>query len=174
MARIVVLLTAAVFATAACANNASHGAASQGTSASGATAKVGSAAPSFDDPLVAGGSMSMAKLIGKPVMLDFFATWCPPCNAEAPEVETAYKTYGPKGVQIVGVDVQEGAAKAKQFVTDHQLTYPAVVDSGTLSDEYEINGMPVSVFIDRTGVVRKIVVGQMTQADIDADIQAVL
>jgi cytochrome c biogenesis protein CcmG, thiol:disulfide interchange protein DsbE len=152
-----------VVSLAACANNAG-----------GAAAQVGSAAPSFDEPLVGGGSLAMSKLVGKPVMMDFFATWCPPCNAEAPEVETAYKTYAPKGLQVIGVDVQENAGKAKLFVTQHQLTYPAVVDSGTLSDAYQINGMPVTVFIDKTGVVRKIEVGQLTSSQIDTDIQAVL
>ena len=141
---------------------------------SDATAHVGSQAPPFTDPLVGGGTLSMSRLVGKPVMLDFFATWCPPCNAEAPEVESLYKQYSPRGLQVVGVDVQENAAKAKQFVTQHSLTYPAVVDSGTLSDEYQINGMPVTVFIDKTGVVRKIEVGQMTKAEINADIQAVM
>lgn len=107
-------------------------------------------------------------------MLDFFATWCPPCNAEAPEVENAYRTYASKGLQVVGVDVLENAAKAKNFVAAHALTYPAVVDSGTLADEYRINGMPVAVFIDKTGVVRKIEIGQLSPAQIDADIQAIL
>jgi peroxiredoxin len=159
------MFLAAALAVAACSNAGGGG---------NQTAQVGSQAPSFTDPLVSGGSLSMSELAGKPVMLDFFATWCPPCNAEAPEVENAYHKYAPRGLQIVGVDVQENAAKAKLFVTEHRLTYPAVVDSGTLSDDYQINGMPVTVFIDKTGIIRKIQVGQMTQAQIDQDIQAVM
>jgi cytochrome c biogenesis protein CcmG, thiol:disulfide interchange protein DsbE len=159
------MLVALAVTLASCGNAGSSG---------NQTAHVGSPAPSFTDPLVSGGALSMSKLIGKPVMMDFFATWCPPCNAEAPEVEAAYHKYAPQGLQVIGVDVQENADKAKLFVTQHNLTYPALVDSGTLSDAYQINGMPVTVFIDKTGVVRKIQVGQMTQAQMDADIQAVM
>jgi cytochrome c biogenesis protein CcmG, thiol:disulfide interchange protein DsbE len=145
-----------------------------GSGGPSATAHVGQPAPNWTDPLVSGGTLSMAQLRGKPVFIDFFATWCPPCNAEAPEVNAAYREYAPRGLQVIGADVQETPQKAKQFVRAHALTYPAVVDSGTLSDEYQINGMPVGVFIDQTGVVRKIEIGQLSSAQLDADIKAIL
>jgi cytochrome c biogenesis protein CcmG/thiol:disulfide interchange protein DsbE len=145
-----------------------------GGGANNAIASVGATAPAFTEPLASGGTLSMDQLRGKPLFLDFFATWCGPCNAEAPEVNAAYRRYASQGLQVVGVDVQENAAKAKQFIAQHKLSYPAVVDSGTLSDAYRINGMPVSVFIDKTGVVRKIEIGQLSQAKIDADVQAIL
>ena len=158
------MMAAALMLLAACSGNGGIG----------ATAHIGQAAPDFTDPLVGGGSLSMKQLAGKPVFLDFFATWCPPCNDEAPEVNAAYKKYAARGLQVVGVDVQENAQKAKQFVNQHQLTYPALVDSGTLSDEYSVNGMPVGVFIDKSGVVRKIEIGQLSSAQLDADITSIL
>jgi cytochrome c biogenesis protein CcmG, thiol:disulfide interchange protein DsbE len=142
--------------------------------ASNATAKIGEQAPAWTDPLVGGGTLSMTQLRGKPVFIDFFATWCPPCNAEAPEINAAYHEYAPRGLAVIGADVQETPDKAKQFVREHDLAYPAVVDTGTLSDEYQINGMPVGVFIDRTGVVRKIEIGQLSSAQLDADIKSIL
>ena len=140
----------------------------------GTTARIGQIAPDWKDPLVSGGTMSMAQLRGKPVFMDFFATWCPPCNDEAPEVNAAYKEYAPQGLQVIGVDVEETAKKAKQFVDQHQLSYPAVVDTGTLSDLYSINGMPVGVFIDKNGVIRRIEVGQLSSNQLNADIKAIL
>jgi cytochrome c biogenesis protein CcmG, thiol:disulfide interchange protein DsbE len=167
MAKNWMIVAALILAVAACGSNTNSGA--------NATAQVGQAAPDWSDPLVSGsGSVTMAQLRGKPVFMDFFATWCPPCNAEAPMVNAAYKQYAAQGLQVIGVDVQENAQKAKQFVDAHKLTYPAVVDSGTLSDQYRINGMPVGVFIDRTGVVRKIVVGQLSPQQLNAYIKSIL
>jgi len=116
----------------------------------------------------------MASLRGKAVYLNFFATWCPPCNQEAPEINALQKQYASSGFQTVGIDELESASKAAQFVRKYGLVYPAVVDDGTLQAQYNVNGLPVHVFIDRGGVVRQIVVGQMTQAAIRAAIQKIL
>ena len=137
-------------------------------------ASVGSAAPSFSEATVAGTTLSMDSLKGKPLYLSFFATWCPPCNEEAPDVEGIAKAYGPQGLQVVGVDVLENQTKAQQFVDAHHLSYPAIVDSGALRDAYNINGMPVNVFIDKTGIVKKIEIGELSKAEMLADVKAIL
>ncbi len=116
----------------------------------------------------------MSSLRGKPVYLNFFATWCPPCNEEAPSINALQKRYAADGLQIVGVDELENASKAAQFVRKYALIYPAVVDDGTLQTQYDVNGLPVHVFIDRKGVVRKIVPGEMSESQIAAAIQGIL
>jgi cytochrome c biogenesis protein CcmG, thiol:disulfide interchange protein DsbE len=139
-----------------------------------AHAGLGSPAPGFSEPTVSGGTLTMASLAGKPVLLDFFATWCPPCNEEAPMVQAVADKYASAGLRVVGVDVLENAAKAKQFVDTHHLRYPALVDSGTLRDAYNINGMPVTVFIDKTGVVRSIEIGELSRDEMESDIKKIL
>ena len=162
---------------AAC-NHATGGTAASGapaaTQAPLTPAAVGQAAPDFDEPLASGGMLAMDSLKGKAVYLNFFASWCPPCNAEAPDVNAVYRKYERKGLDVVGVDVLENAQKATAFVDEHHLTYPAVVDNGALRDAFDINGLPVHVFIDRSGVVRKIVVGELSRAEMEADVKTIL
>jgi peroxiredoxin len=138
------------------------------------TAGIGSPAPNFTEPKAGGGTLELASLKGKAVYLNFFATWCPPCNEEAPAINALQKKYAAQGLQVVGVDVLENAAAAQKFRDEHQLIYPALADSGTLRDEYNINGLPVHAFIDRTGIIRNIVVGELTPAEMEENIQRIL
>ncbi len=161
------VLTAAALAAAGC-SSASNGGAPL------ATAKIGAPAPAFVEPKVGGGTLSMASLKGDPVYLNFFATWCPPCNQEAPDVSAVAQQFKSAGLHVVGIDVLENATKAKQFVAEHHLVYPAVVDDGALRDAYSINGLPVHVFIARDGTVKKIVVGELSKAQMIEDVKAIL
>jgi thiol-disulfide isomerase/thioredoxin len=135
---------------------------------------VGNTAPAWSDPLSTGGEFTFASLRGSPVYLNFFATWCPPCNEEAPWIETLQHRYGPRGLRIVGIDMQENALLAQRFRAKYRLTYPVVVDSGTLQDLYNINGLPVHVFIARDGTIRRLVVGEMAKSEIESAVKSLL
>jgi|SRR5580692_7077987 cytochrome c biogenesis protein CcmG/thiol:disulfide interchange protein DsbE len=137
-------------------------------------ARVGAQAPSWMEPRLTGSSLSLEQLRGKAVYLNFFATWCPPCNAEAPAIDGLYRRYAARGLQVVGVDVLESAPKAASFARAHGVTYPVVVDDGTMRDRYRVNALPVHVFIDRHGVVRQIVDGEMDASQMRAAIERVL
>jgi peroxiredoxin len=141
---------------------------------SNSIAQVGAPAPSWNEPRLAGPKLSLAQLRGKPVYLNFFATWCPPCNAEASTIDGLSQRYAARGLQVVGVDVLESAPKAASFARAHHLTYPVVVDDGTMRDRYRVNALPVHVFIDRHGVVRQIVDGEMDASQMRAAIERVL
>ncbi len=167
--RVRAIAGAGLFALAACA----HGGGANSPD-SPQIARVGDPAPAWSEPSIPGPRVSLAGLRGKAVYLNFFATWCPPCNAEAPAINSIQKTYGDKGLQVVGVDVLENAHKAALFRDQHHLLYPVVVDDGTLRDQYRVNGLPVHVFIDKAGVVRRVVVGEMSPAAMQSNAEQLL
>lgn len=154
-------------ALAGCAHGGSSNAPSQ-------VAAVGRPAPSWTEPSLPGPTLSLADLRGKAVYLNLFATWCEPCNEEAPAIDELQRAYGARGLQVVGVDILENARKAAEFRRQHHLIYPVVVDSGTVRDQYRVNGLPVHVFIDRAGIVQRIVVGEMSPAEMRSSAERLL
>lgn len=145
------------------------GGASNGSSGSqSGPAAVGGPAPSFSLATSTGGKLSSASLAGKPVYLNFFATWCGPCQDEATDIGKLARKYAKRGLVVVGVDELETPAKAQQFREQHDLPYQAVIDTGALRDAYNVNGLPVHVFIDRDGKIATLRVGEMSEAEIDA------
>jgi cytochrome c biogenesis protein CcmG, thiol:disulfide interchange protein DsbE len=162
------LAAVALCLTAACGH-------ARGTdSGASQTARVGQPAPAWTEPSLPGPSLSLSSLRGKAIYLNFFASWCPPCNEEAPSIDALARNYATRGLEVVGVDVLENARKAESFRDEHHLVYPIVVDSGTLRDQYQVNGLPVHVFIDRDGVVAKIVVGELSPAQMRTDVERLL
>jgi thiol-disulfide isomerase/thioredoxin len=158
----------------ACALAACVRAGSADSTGSAKVARVGEPAPPWTEPSLPGPTLSLAAFHGKAVYLNFFASWCPPCNAEAPAIDSIARDYAARGLQVVGVDVLENARKAAGFRDQHHLSYPVVVDGGTLRDQYAVNGLPVHVFIDRLGIVRRIVVGEMSPADMRSNAERLL
>jgi thiol-disulfide isomerase/thioredoxin len=165
-------LVLAGFSVVACAGGA--GGAKKTAQSDDRVARVGQPAPNWSEPTSQGRTLALASLRGKVVYLNFFATWCPPCNDEAPAIDALQRQYGPQGLQVVGVDVLENARKAALFRAQHRLSYPAVVDDGALRDQYAINGLPVHVFIDRAGVVRSVVVGEISTDAMRANVLRLL
>lgn len=137
-------------------------------------AHVGQAAPNWTDPSVAGQPVSLSDLRGKAVYLNLFASWCEPCNEEAPAINAVQRDLGPRGLQVIGVDILENSRKAQEFQAEHRLIYPVLVDSGTVRDQYRVNGLPVHVFINRAGIVERIVVGQMSPSEIRSSAERLL
>jgi cytochrome c biogenesis protein CcmG/thiol:disulfide interchange protein DsbE len=106
--------------------------------------------PDFRLPLLNGGTMSSDDLRGSPIVMNFFASWCPPCRDEAPVLEDAYHRYRDDGVRFVGVDVQDTASDARRFVRDFGISFPVVRDAErTLARALGVYGLPQTFFIDR-------------------------
>lgn len=113
-------------------------------------AQQGTTAPSFNLALVGGGMLSSAQLKGNPVVINFWASWCVPCQEEAPTLQAIYKQYAAKGVRVVGVDYEDTDADAQAFMRQYGVTYPSIRDpQGSLATEFGIRGVPETFFIDR-------------------------
>jgi len=139
------------------------------------SASVGKSAPNFTAPVASGGNLALSALRGKGVYLNFFATWCAPCNEEAPYINGLQKQFRKRGLVVVGVDEREDNDKAKSFIQKFGLTYKAIVDAnGDVLAPYGAIGLPLHVFIDRRGTIRLIRNGEMSKQEIESAIKSIL
>ena len=104
----------------------------------------------------------------KVLVLNFWATWCPPCQEEMPELEQFYKKYGNK-VQFVAIDVQESPETINQFFKDNGYTYPAYTDlSGNISQIFNITGIPTTIVIDTEGTIIERITGGTSFSELES------
>ncbi len=109
-------------------------------------------APPFTLTLFDGSVLRLEDLRGQVVFLNFWASWCPPCRAEARTLEAAWRKYRDQGVVFVGVNIQDKEERARAFVEEFGITYPNGPDRGSrIAIEYGVWGLPETFFIDRDG-----------------------
>jgi cytochrome c biogenesis protein CcmG, thiol:disulfide interchange protein DsbE len=115
--------------------------------------KIGGPAPTFRLGRLDGdGTLDLVSLRGKPVVLNFWASWCVPCKGEAPMLERASRQYSKQGVVFVGIDWHDLKSDARRFLSHHSVTYPTVLDrSGSIADRYGVVAVPETYFVDRRG-----------------------
>jgi len=143
--------------------------------AASAAAHAGDPEPALSLPTSNGKTLTLTSFKGRPLYLNFFATWCPPCNAEAPSVGKLAGKYAKRGLAVVGIDELESASKAQSFLTQYHLSYPAAVDTdGAALRDFGGIGLPVHIFIDRSGKIKLIRQGEMSPAEIEAAIRSIL
>ena len=123
---------------------------------------IGMNAPSFVVPLVGGGTIDLHSLRGKPVLLNVWATWCGPCRREMPALERLSREERDR-LTVVAVDQGEDPSIAKAYARRFGVTFPVAVDANQrLGTVLHLAGLPSSFFIDKNGVIRDAVDGEMT------------
>lgn len=130
--------------------------------------KEGKAAPDFELTTLDGETVKLSDYQGKKVILNFWATWCPPCKAEMPHMQDFYEKNKENGIEILAVNLtnmDKGQAAIEEFVTDYGLTFEIPLDEdGTIGRQYQAFSIPTSYMIDTNGVITKKIVGPMDGA----------
>lgn len=126
----------------------------------GQIAAVGKQVPSFSFTGLDGDKITLQRFAGHPIFLNFFATWCPPCKLELPNIVKNYPAYKSR-VVFLGVDQEESPDLVKPFLKQYSIQYLVGIDEGQVSEVFGVAAIPQSVFIDRHGVVRAIWRGYM-------------
>jgi thiol-disulfide isomerase/thioredoxin len=131
----------------------------------------GAPAPDFSLKVVdgQGKAMRLSSLQGKAVLLNFWATWCGPCKIEMPWLAELQKKYGPQGLQVVGVTMDDASEKEiASFASKMGVNYPLLQGTESVADLYGgLEGLPVSFFIDRSGKVSDKIVGLVSESVIE-------
>ena len=120
-------------------------------------AEVGSLAPEFEVEVIGGGTFSLSERKGNPVVVNLWASWCPPCREEIPDI-SAFASANPD-VTVVGVAVEDADQTAREFAGEIGASYPLALGTVDFEDAYPNLGLPVTYIIDENGVVTDIING---------------
>lgn len=113
-----------------------------------------------------GGTLSLSDLQGKPVVVNFWASWCIPCKDEAPVLQETFERYRDQGLVVLGIDAQDFRKDANRFIERFGLTYPVVYDGkGSTLGKWGVTGFPETFFVDRSGSL----VGERISGGIDIE-----
>lgn len=129
--------------------------------------EVGHPAPDFSLPALDGTEIRLADLRGKPIILNFWATWCPPCRREMPALEIVWQQYDRGDVMVLGVDQGESVSLVSEYVRQNVgVTFPLLLDRRQdVGDLYLVRSLPTTFFIDADGIIREIRVGGPMEVD---------
>jgi len=139
---------------------------------------AGAPAPDFtlkslDDEMV-----TLSQFRGQPVLINFWATWCPPCRLEMPDLVKAYEAHQPEGFVLLGVNLtfQDSLPDVQAFVDEFGMTFPVLLDeAGEVTENlYRLRGLPLSVFVNREGVIARLHIGALTASQIETYVGEIL
>ena len=133
---------------------------------------------------LSGASVKLSDLAGRGIVLNFWATWCPPCRREMPLLDDTQKIYQDKGISIVGIAIDEPVGQVRSYVESIAISYPVWVDASTSTPGYDRTqeifsrfggvGLPTTIFIDRSGVIQKVYVGELSRGFLQSQIENML
>ena len=133
------------------------------------------AAPDRRLPTLDGRQASLSSYRGRPVVLNFWASWCEPCKDEAPAIEAAHRRLKKAGGTVLGVTVSDASPDSKAFMKKYGLTFPSLRDvDGELAEDFDATGVPETFVIDRRGRITALSRGQVKEGFLDQAVTEVL
>ncbi len=138
-------------------------------------AAAGSPAPDFQLQTLDGTSVSLADYKGDVVVINFWATWCPPCRAEMPGIQVVYETYKADGLTVLAINAQEDTDTIQAFLQETGFTFPVLPDPyGQAIRAYGVRSFPATFILNRDGNIDTIHQGQITPEDLEAMVRPLL
>lgn len=137
--------------------------------------EVGLPAPAFNLESLDGEPIALSDHLGDVVVVNFWATWCPPCRAEMPGIEQVYKAHKNDGVVVLAINGQEERALVKSFIDEKGFTFPILLDeSAQALRAYDARSFPMTIVVDREGIVRYKQIGPITPTQLETLIEPLL
>ncbi len=135
----------------------------------------GQAAPDFTLLSPEGETISLSDYAGQVVLVNTWATWCPPCKAEMPTLNAFYEAHKEDGLVVLAVNSQEEADTVRRFIQANGFSFPVLLDSqGEVMSRYNVRGLPTSFVIDRDGSIKYVHTGEITRQQLEAVIKPLL
>ena len=130
------------------------------TSCSSPAPQVGKQAPDFQLPNLEGRSISLSDFQGKPILLNFWATWCGPCRHEMPFIQAIFEEQSNNGLVMLAIDIGEPAPAVNNFLQSNNFSFPVLLDTDRdVAQDYNIRAIPTTFFIDKDGIIQDIKIG---------------
>ncbi|RSD27297.1 thiol-disulfide oxidoreductase ResA [Mesobacillus subterraneus] len=124
---------------------------------------IGKPAPDFVLVDMEGNKHRLSDYKGQGVFINFWATWCKPCEREMPYIENQYQQFKDQGVQVLAIDSSESELVVNKFVARHGLNFPVMIDRGEVQAAYGINPLPITFLVDKEGIVVKSHTGELDE-----------
>ena len=139
------------------------------------TPRIGKPAPDFQFQSSEGQPTSLSDLKGKPVLINFWATWCRPCRMEMPYLQQVYDEWQEKGLVVLAINIKESPSQVEEFMQSQGLSLPVLLDSqGKVASQYGIQAIPVTFFVDRDGIIQDIKFGPFqSKAEIESSLDKI-
>lgn len=122
--------------------------------------EVGNLAPDFQLQNLDGQTASLGNLRGKPVLINFWATWCSRCRSEMPYIQGIYEEWSEEGLVVLAINLGESSSQVEEFMQNHNLSFTVLLDTKQdVAQRYNIIGIPTTFFIDKDGIIRDKIIG---------------